>query len=138
MGDLLKKCNQLMEGLAFDQKSKLMERLSPLVEKMHYSIAAEVNQRLGGGLRYVLPGKTPSNPEFGGLFTLKPSDHDAIYLGAADKADEAVKIHREIARIYGDDFHGHDRKLSRIQPFHPGTAAVRASSPKPSRNSAAR
>jgi hypothetical protein len=104
MGKIIQNCNELMKGLAFDQQSELMTRLSPLVEKMHYSVAAQVNERLGGGLKYVLPGKTPGNPEFGGLYTLKPSDHDAIYLGAADKADEAIKLHKEIAKIYGDDF----------------------------------
>jgi len=105
MGKIFRNCEELMEGLAFGQKSELMKRLSPLVEKMHYSIAAEVNNRLGGGLQYVLPGKTPSNPEFGGLFTLKPSDHDAIYLGAGEKADEAAKLHRLIAEeIYGKNF----------------------------------
>ena len=104
MGKVIQDCNKLMKGLAFDQQSQLMERLSPLVEKMHYSIAAEVNERLGGGLKYVLPGKTPANPEFGGLYTLKPSDHDAIYLGAAEKADQAIELHKEIAKRYGDDF----------------------------------
>jgi len=104
MGKILQNCNKLMEGLAFEQQSDLMKRLSPLVEKMHYSIAAKVNEQLGGGLKYVLPGKTPANPEFGGLYTLKPSDHDAIYLGAADKADEAVKLHKQLAQTYGDDF----------------------------------
>ena len=46
MGKVLKSCEKLMEGLAFDQKSILMQRLNPLVEKMHYSIAARVNQEL--------------------------------------------------------------------------------------------
>ncbi|MCX6567229.1 MAG: FHA domain-containing protein [Candidatus Aminicenantes bacterium] len=104
MGKIIQNCNELMKGLAFEQQSELMRRLNPLVENMHYSIAAKVNQELGGGLKYVLPGKTPSNPEFGGLYTLKPSDHDAIYLGAADKADEAMKLHQKLAQTYGDDF----------------------------------
>lgn len=107
MGKLLKNCQALMEGLAFDKKSILMQRLNPLMEKMHYSIAARVNQELLAkgatkGLLYVIPGKTPANPEFGGLFTLKPSDHDAIYLG--EGADDAVRLHKDLAKVYGDDF----------------------------------
>ena len=107
MGKILKNCNKLMEGLAFEQKSILMKKLNPLVEKMHYSIAARVNQELRRkgltkGLKYVIPGKTPTHPEFGGMFTLKPSDHDAIYFG--EGADEAVKLHKELAKQYGDDF----------------------------------
>lgn len=113
MGAILKRCEKLMQGLAFEQQSELMKQLSPLVEKMHYSIAAAVNQQLGGNLRYVLTGKTATivdktgksvlNPDFGGMFTLKPSDHDAIYLGA--KADEAKALHTKLAQeVYGDDF----------------------------------
>jgi len=107
MGKILKNCNKLMEGLAFEQKSILMKRLSPLVEKMHYSIAARVNAELRAqgitrGLKYVIPGKTPAHPEFGGMFTLKPSDHDAIYFG--EGADEAVRLHKKLAGQYGDDF----------------------------------
>lgn len=102
MGVIIEKCRRLMQGLAFEQQSELMKRLSPLVEKMHYSIAARVNQELGGGLKYILPGKTPAHPEFGGLFSLKPSDHDAIYMGA--KADEAMELHKELAKTYGEDF----------------------------------
>lgn len=103
LGKILQRCEALMSGLAFEQKSALMQRLSPMVEKMHYSLAGYVNDQLGGGLKYVLPGKTPSNPEFGGLFTLKKSDHDAIYLGA--KSEEARNLHRELSRmIFGDEF----------------------------------
>jgi len=102
MGVILEKCRRLMQGLAFEQQSELMKRLSPLVEKMHDSIAARINQELGGGLKYILPGKTPTHPEFGGPFSLKPSDHAAIYMGA--KADEATKLHEELAKTYGEDF----------------------------------
>ncbi|MCJ7681257.1 MAG: VWA domain-containing protein, partial [Candidatus Aminicenantes bacterium] len=107
MGEILKNCNKLMEGLAFDQKSFLMKELNPLIEKMHYSIAARVNAELKAqgitkGLKYVIPGKTPTHPEFGGMFTLKASDHDAIYFG--EGADDAVRLHKELAKNYGDDF----------------------------------
>jgi hypothetical protein len=107
MGKILKNCNKLMKGLSFEQKSILMKRLSPLVEKMHYSIAARVNAELRAkgitrGLKYVIPGKTPAHPEFGGMFTLKPSDHDAIYFG--EGADDAVRLHKKLAGQYGDDF----------------------------------
>lgn len=103
LGKILQRCEALMSGLAFEQKSALMQRLSPMVEKMHYSLAGYVNDQLGGGLKYVLPGKTPTNPEFGGLFTLKKSDHDAIYLGA--KSEEARNLHRELSRmIFGEEF----------------------------------
>jgi hypothetical protein len=103
LGAILQKCEALMQGLAFEQKSELMKRLSPLVEKMHYSLAGYVNDSLGGGLKYVLPGKTPSNTEFGGLFTLKKSDHDAIYLGA--KSEEAKRLHQELSKtVFGEGF----------------------------------
>ncbi len=107
MGKVLKNCQGLMKGLAFEQQSILMQRLNPLVERMHYSIAAKVNEVLKAegktlGLKYVIPGKTPAHGEFGGLFTLKPSDHDAIYLGQG--ADDAVRLHKELAATYGDDF----------------------------------
>lgn len=132
---ILKRCEKLMQGLAFAQQSELMSQLSPLVEKMHYSIAASVNQQLGGNLRYVLTGKTATtvdkttgqsvlNQEFGGMFTLKPSGPRRHLPGGQGRRGQGA-AHQAGAGGLWRRLSPADGILPGIQPLHAGKDGIR-------------
>jgi len=106
MSSILDQCEELLKGFSLDNKNPLQRQLNPLVEKMHLSVVRSVNKKFGGGLLYAIPGKTASHPEFGGFFSMKPSDHDAVYIAAnAQMADDAKEVHLRLSKaMYGKGF----------------------------------
>ncbi|MFC2165822.1 FHA domain-containing protein [Acidobacteriota bacterium] len=106
MSSILDQCEELLKGFSLDNKNALQRQLNPLVEKMHLSVVSSVNQKFKGGLLYAIPGKTAVHPDFGGFFSMKPSDHDAVYIARnAQMADDAKEAHLLLSEaMYGKRF----------------------------------
>lgn len=95
--------DELMKGVVLEKSQPALQRLNPLLEKMHFAIAGKVNKAVGGGHRYMVSGKKSAHPDFGGLYSTKMSDHDAIYVGP--RADDARAMHSQLAgEMYGPDW----------------------------------